>query len=133
MRLTNFYFRCKIDKYDKKYKSESLQKIARHVLMKRKNMKNISLALASAAVFAAIGGITLKNNVTASAAVQEKSLAEIFTATKATIAPETITEGTENVNVAAFKFDDNGSVVVKRDLALKWFDATGAKYFTAAL
>ena len=99
--------------------------------MKTKNMKNISLALASAAVCAAIGGITLNNNVTASAAVQEKNLSEIFYASSAVIAPETIQEGGEDVKVTAFDFSDEGFVSVKRDLALKWFDVTGAKkYFT---
>ena len=99
--------------------------------MKTKNMKNISLALASAAVCAAIGGITLNNNVTASAAVQEKNLSEIFYASSAVIAPKTIQESGADVKVTAFDFSDEGSVSVKRDLALKWFDVTGAKkYFT---
>jgi hypothetical protein len=111
--------------------------------MKRKNLKHISLALASAAVFAGLGGITLKNNVTANAAVQEKHLTELFAVSNAVIKSkdiqETVDNETKNVKVTAFEIRDDGSAWIKRDLALKWYEASEtdskkgtAKYFTTS-
>ena len=95
--------------------------------MKKTNLKNISLALASAVVFAGLGGITLKNNVTANAEVQEKGLKDIFAATRTEMIDETATKESK---LATFNISDGDSVWVKRDLALQWHDKNGAQHFT---
>lgn len=94
--------------------------------MKRKNLKKISLTLAAAAVFAALGGATLTPSVSAAAAPAKKTIAEVFSVSKAEISPETV--GTKKVT--AFNVSDDGTVTLKRNLALKWFeDENDVKYF----
>ena len=97
--------------------------------MKRKNIKGISLTLAAAAVFAAFGGATLSNKV-ATAAPLKKTISDVFSLSKAEVAPEDVTVGETTKKVTAFDVSDDGNVNLKRNLALKWFDGENSvKYF----
>ena len=97
--------------------------------MKKKKITALALMLATAAVSTAIGGAVLVSNAAADA--ETYTLSSVFSTTDATLGSETIGEG-ENANkVTAFTLKDNGSVTMKRSLALKWYEEKGtASYFT---
>ena len=60
------------------YKGESLQNIARQLLMKKKKTTVISLMLATAALSAAFSGVFLNTDLTASAATDNYELDGLF-------------------------------------------------------
>lgn len=117
------------------YKGESLQNIARQLLMKKKKITVISLMLATAAVSAAVGGALLSEKLTASAA-ETYTLTDVFSTSSATVATHEVTVGGETKAATAFEFSDEGSVTLKRNLAYKWYAKKGdskegqVNYFT---
>ena len=97
--------------------------------MKKKKLTALTLMLATAVVSTAFGGAILAHKAAADA--DTYTLSEVFVATDATLGTETLGEG-ENANkVTAFTLKNDGSVTMKRSLALKWFEERGkASYFT---
>ena len=126
MRLTKNVFGCKINKHDivKSY----LHKIARHCfIMKNQRSKFITFMLAAMLGATALGGALLSDNVTASAATTATTctITDMFSTTSATAAADS----TDNTKLA-FTYKGEGSVAYRRrNLALKWFDTTGAEQF----
>ena len=123
MRLTKPVGSCKIDKHDI-VKSKSLQKMTRHVLMKRQNKKLMTMMLAGALCAATIGGVAKVEPTPVSAAAVTYALTDVFTANR-------VNMKNDDSNVTAFQFSDDGTVTMKRNLAFKWFEGKNlAKYFT---
>lgn len=98
--------------------------------MKKKKLTALTLMLATAVVSTALGGAVLANNALADA--DTYTISEIFSATNATLGAETLGEGESANKVTAFTLKDDGSVSIKRSLALKWYAEKGtASYFSA--
>lgn len=102
--------------------------------MKNKKLTAITLMLASAVVSAGLGGAVLAKNAVAADEALSYVLTDVFSATDAKIASETIGEGESANKVTAFTINDGGKVTLKRSLALKWYEkaenTVSAKYFT---
>lgn len=97
--------------------------------MKKKKLTALTLMLATAVVSTALGGAVLANNALADA--DTYTISEIFSATNATLGTETLGEGESANKVTAFTLKDDGSVSIKRSLALKWYAEKGtASYFS---
>lgn len=95
--------------------------------MKRKKIVGLSMMLATAVVSAAFGGALLGENAAVADEAKTYALSDIFSVTDATVGAETLAEK----NTTAFTLSNNGSVTLKRSLALKWYAAKNqASYFT---
>ena len=97
--------------------------------MKKTKLTALTLMLATAVVSTAFGGAILANKAAADA--DTYALADVFSVTDASLGAETIGEG-ENANkVTALTLKNDGSVTMKRSLALKWYaEKDKASYFT---
>ena len=95
--------------------------------MKNQRSKFITFMLAAMLGATALGGALLSDNVTASAATTATTctITDMFSTTSATAAADS----TDNTKLA-FTYKGEGSVAYRRrNLALKWFDTTGAEQF----
>ncbi len=93
--------------------------------MKRNNFKKITMMLAAAVTFGAIGGI-LAAPITADAEAKSYTLSEVFAAKSGTV------ERSEG-KVTQFTLSDGGSAYIKRDVAFKWFENKAeATYFNTS-
>ena len=96
--------------------------------MKKKKLTALTFMLATAFVSTAFSGAVLMSSAADAA---KYSISEIFSATEATLGAETLGSGDSANKVTAFTLQDNGSVMIKRSLALKWYEEKGeASYFS---
>ncbi len=94
--------------------------------MKNKKLTAITLMLASATLFGAMGAGLFRTNALADDAttVATYALSDVFTATETSrnVTAETIGEGDAAYKVTAFALKDEESAKIKRSLALKWYE-----------
>lgn len=97
--------------------------------MKKTKLTALTLMLATAVVSTAFGGAILANKAAADA--DTYALADVFSVTDASLGAETIGEGDNANKVTALTLKNDGSVTMKRSLALKWYaEKDNASYFT---
>ncbi|MBE5745488.1 MAG: hypothetical protein E7355_05075 [Clostridiales bacterium] len=93
--------------------------------MKRKKVTAIATMLAAMAAISVAGGLTVSNEVRASADAAPYSVSKdaVFSVNdKDDIIAETVTVGEETRNVLAAKLGDEKSVWLRRDLAYSWYE-----------
>lgn len=99
--------------------------------MKRRKITKIALIAASAILSSGFGGVLCNTPTWADDAATEKTyaLSTMFAGqSSGAIATEPETVGTEKV--ATFTLPDEGGVIFKRNLALKWYEESGAQFLT---
>ena len=126
MRLTKGAFRCKINKYDIVI-MQKVYKTKRHIFMKRKNNKLLTLMLAGVLCAATAGTVaaTLPLDASADTTAQSYALNTVFNtnSTASAIAGKN--------GKTALTFGNEDSVEYDRNIAIKWFESKGvAKYMT---